>query len=61
VNVLARRLDPKTMQPLGEAFIVYSPSAQRSLPTGNQFGPAVGPRQLIFPIYESTGNIWLAE
>jgi hypothetical protein len=61
VNISARHLDPKTKQPRGEAFIVYSPAAQRILSSGHLFGPAVGTRQLIFPISESTGNIWLAE
>ena len=61
VDMWARRLDPATKQPRGEAFIVYSPPAERSLASGHPFGPALGTRQLIFPIFESTGNIWLAE
>jgi Tol biopolymer transport system component len=61
VMIAARRLDPSTKQPRGEAFTLYSPPAQRNLPAGNQFGPAVGARQLIFPISERTGNIWLGE
>jgi len=61
VEMWARRLDPETKQPRGEAFLLYSPSAQRSLGFGNPFGPATGTRQLIFPMFESAGNVWLAE
>ncbi len=61
VEIWGRRLDPKTKQPRGETFVVYSPQAQRSMPTGHPFGPAMGSQQIIFSIYESTGNIWLAE
>lgn len=31
------------------------------LQSGPWFGPAVGPKQIIFPVIERTGNIWLAE
>ena len=61
VEIWARRLDPETKQPRGEAFLLYSPPAQRSLGAGHPFGPARGTRQLIFPMFESTGNVWLAE
>ena len=61
INIWARHLDPNTKQPRGEAFVVYSPPAQRNLVGGHPFGPAVGAHQLIFMISESTGNIWLAE
>ena len=60
-DIWARRLDPKTKQPRGEPFIVYSPPAQRGLRTGPDFGPALGSQQLIFPMLERTGNIWIAE
>jgi len=60
-DIWARRLDPATKKPLGEAFAVYSPPAQRGLASTQAFGPALGSRQLIFPIVERTGNIWLAE
>jgi hypothetical protein len=61
VAMCARRLDAATKKPRGDAFVVYAPSAQRSLFSGHPFGPAFGSRQLIFPIWETTGNIWLAE
>jgi hypothetical protein len=61
VDIWARRLDPVTKKPRGQAFLVWAPPAQRNLFYGHQFGPALGARQLIFPISESTGNIWLAE
>jgi hypothetical protein len=61
MNIWARRLEPKTKQPRGEAFIVYAPPTQRNLWSASTFGPALGERRLIFPIIESTGNIWLAE
>lgn len=61
VSIWARRLDPRTKQPRGEVFLVWAPSAQRSLRASHVFGPAIGDRRLIFPIWESTGNIWLAE
>ena len=60
-DIWARRVDPKTKQPRGEPFIVYSPPAQRGLTAGPDFGPALGSQQLIFPMLERTGNIWIAE
>ena len=60
-EIWARRLDPVTKKPRGDAFPIYSPSAQPGLSANNTFGPALGSRRLIFPISESTGNIWLAE
>ena len=60
-TIWARALDPVTKKPRGEAFLVYGPPAQRSLTAGSPFGPALGSRQLIFPIAERTGNIWFAE
>ena len=50
-----------TKRPRGEAFTVYSPSANRSLRSGQWFGPALGLRQLIFAIREVTANVWYAE
>ena len=61
MEIRARRLDPVTKEPRGESFTVYSPSAQHGLPAGSVFGPAIGARELIFTMAESTGNIWLAE
>jgi Tol biopolymer transport system component len=61
VDIWARRLDPKTKQPRGEAFIVYSPPAQRGLQAGHPFGPALGSQRLLFSMLERTGNIWIAE
>jgi Tol biopolymer transport system component len=61
LEIWARRLDPVMKRPLGEAFTVYSPSANRSLRSGQWFGPALGSRQLIFAILESTANVWFAE
>ena len=62
VDIWTQRLDPSTKRPLGDPVAIYRPrSEQRSLQTGHPFGPALGPNRLIFPIYETTGNIWLAE
>jgi Tol biopolymer transport system component len=60
-TIWARRLDPKTKQPRGEPFVIYSPPAERSVPNSHNFGPALGAGRLLFPITESTGNIWFAE
>jgi hypothetical protein len=60
-SIWARRLNPTTKQPLGEAFIIYSPPVLRTLVLGHPFGPTMGARQLIFAMSETTGNIWLAE
>jgi hypothetical protein len=61
VEIWARRVDPKTKQPRGEAFLLYSPPARRGFTLGHLFGPALGSRQIIFPMLERTGNIWIAE
>lgn len=61
LEIWARRLDPVTKRPRAEAFAVYSPSANRSLRSGQWFGPAQGSGQLIFAILERTANVWFAE
>ncbi|MBI3693623.1 MAG: serine/threonine-protein kinase [Acidobacteria bacterium] len=60
-EIWAQRLDRATKRPLGDPFVVFSPVAERRIGTGNTFGPALGRNRLIFPISESTGNIWMAE
>jgi Tol biopolymer transport system component len=61
-EIWAQRLQPATKRPLGEPFRVYGPPGERySIYSGPEFGPAIGPRELIFPMSESFGNIWLAE
>jgi Tol biopolymer transport system component len=62
MEIWAQRLQPATKHPLGEPFRIYSPPGERySINTGTWFGPGIGPQNLVFPINESTGNIWLAE
>ena len=60
-SLWAQRLDRASKRPLGDPFVVYQPSAERRFQHGPWFGPALGPRQIIFPVIESTANIWLAE
>ena len=61
-EVWAQRLEPAAKRPVGEPVRIYSPPSERySIQTGTWFGPGVGARNLIFPIYEDTGNIWIAE
>lgn len=61
-EIWAQRLQPLTKRPVGDPFRVYSPPGERySINTGTWFGPGIGPRNLIFPIREETGNIWIAE
>jgi Tol biopolymer transport system component len=61
-EVWAQRLQPTTKRPLGQPFRIYSPSGERySIRTGTQFGPAIGPHGLVFPVNEAFGNIWIAE
>jgi Tol biopolymer transport system component len=58
----AQRLQPATKRPIGEPVRIFSPPGERySIQTSPWFGPAVGPRNLIFAVIESTGNIWIAE
>ncbi len=60
-NIWAQRLDRATKRPLGDPFVIYRPSGERRTQTGPFFGPALGPNQIVFPLFESRGNIWLAE
>jgi Tol biopolymer transport system component len=61
-EVWAQRLQPATRYPVGEPFRIYSPPGERySIRTGTWFGPGIGPRNLVFPVIERTGNIWIAE
>jgi len=49
-------------RPAGKPFIVYAPPGERfSLLAGAAFGPALGPRSLIFQMIETNTNIWLGE
>jgi Tol biopolymer transport system component len=62
LEIWAQRLQPATKRPISEPFRIYSPFGERySIRTGTWFGPGIGPRSVIFPVDESTGNIWLAE
>jgi eukaryotic-like serine/threonine-protein kinase len=61
-DIWAQRLQPATKRPAGEPFRIYSTPTERYHMQANPwFGPAIGKKGLIFPIYESTGNVWLAE
>jgi hypothetical protein len=61
-EVWAQRLEAVTKRPVGEPFRIYRPPGERySIQTGAVFGPAIGPRELVFPVTEATGNIWIAE
>jgi Tol biopolymer transport system component len=58
----AQRLQTATKHPIGEPVRIYSPPRERhSIRTGAWFGPAIGPHNLVFPVGESFGNIWIAE
>jgi Tol biopolymer transport system component len=61
VEIWAQRLDRTTKRPAGDPFVVFTPPAERRIGSGHTFGPALGRGRLIFPVMESTGNIWLAE
>ena len=61
-EIWAQRLQPETKHPAGEPFRIYGPPGERySISTGTWFGPGIGPKNLIFPMREETGNIWIAE
>ncbi len=61
-EVWAQRLQPATKHPLAEPFRIYNPPGERySIRAGTWFGPGIGPRFLVFPVSETTGNIWIAE
>ena len=62
--VRARRLDPATRRPVGEAIEVYhSHGARRSLMNAGIIYMEISfaPDQLLFNLGETTGNIWMAE
>jgi eukaryotic-like serine/threonine-protein kinase len=62
MEVWAQRLRPATRRPVGEPFRIYSPPGERYfIRTGTWFGPGIGPRFLVFPVSETTGNLWIAE
>ena len=61
-DVWAQRLNPKSKRPIGDPVVVYHPQGERlRLIIGPQFGPALIRDQLIFPIHQTSGNIWIAE
>jgi hypothetical protein len=61
-EVWAQHLQRATKRPRGEPFRIYSPAGERySLDFGPRFGPAIGPHNLVFPVTEASGNIWMAE
>ena len=64
--IWARRLDPGTKAPSGEAFAVqHFHTARRSLQRlafwGYLTGPSVGVGRMVFALGELTGNIWMEE
>jgi serine/threonine protein kinase len=61
-DVWAQRLNAKSKRPIGDPVVIYHPQGERlRLNIGPQFGPALIRDQLIFPIYETGGNVWIAE
>ncbi len=61
-EVWAQRLQPAAKHPIGEPFRIYRPPAERYVIRGGTwFGPGIGPGKLVFPLLETTGNIWIAE
>jgi Tol biopolymer transport system component len=62
MEVWAQRLEAPTKRPVGEPFRIYSPpTGERfGIGSGNHFGPGIGPRELVFAVNESSGNIWIA-
>ena len=64
VCIWARRLDPSTKAPKGDAFaVLHLHEARRSLAgTGSGgFSPALSRDKLILNLPEDSSNIWLAE
>ncbi len=60
----AQRLDPATKRPLGDPFVVqHFHYARRSFSPDEFAGlhVSVGPSQIVFPMQQRTGNIWLAQ
>jgi dipeptidyl aminopeptidase/acylaminoacyl peptidase len=63
LNVWGRRFIPETGKPSGEPFVVTSfDGPKRGLSTPmNTLELAVGPSQLILPITEASGAVWVLE
>ena len=63
LNVWGRRFDPQTGKPSGDPFRVTSlenPSERVSSPV-NTMELAIAPNQLILPIVEASGSVWVLE
>jgi Tol biopolymer transport system component len=63
LNVWGRRFDPATGKPSGDPFRVTSlenPSERVSSPV-NTMELAIAPNQLILPIVEASGSVWVLE
>ena len=62
IDIWGQRLDATTKRPAAEPVRIYSPASERlRLIPGPWFGPARASNQLIFPITQTSGNIWIAE
>ncbi len=63
LNVWARRFDPATSKPSGDPFRVTNlenPSERVSSPV-NTMELAIAPNQMILPIVEASGSVWVLE
>ena len=63
LNVWGRRFDPTTGKPSGDPFRVTNlenPSERVSLPV-NTMELAIAPSQMILPIVEASGSVWVLE
>jgi eukaryotic-like serine/threonine-protein kinase len=63
-GISRQRLDPVSKKPAGAAIVVYQPPGERlrfNAGAGHRMGPAVIVNRLVFPLSETTGNIWIAE
>jgi Tol biopolymer transport system component len=63
LNVWGRRFDPATGKPSGDPFRVTNlenPSERVSSPVGTM-ELAIAPNQLILPIVEASGSVWVLE
>jgi eukaryotic-like serine/threonine-protein kinase len=62
--IWAQRLEPANKRPVGSPFAVYhSHDRRRSLKNVGllQLSMSVSPNQIVFPLGELTGNIWITE
>ena len=62
LNIWARRLNDLDKKPVGEPFLVFAPPAGRYRVFAHPFfGPALGPKSLLFAMTETVSNIYYAE